>query len=199
MAENNLSAILIDQNRLPEAVAHAENALRLRPRYPEAHINLGNVFLKQELPDEAIAHYRQALEIEPRLPKIHNNFGNALRLKGEFEQAIKQYERTIELNPRDISALNNLAWMFAACSRVTLRDGARAVDLASRADQLSQGTNVIVLHTLAAAYAQNGQFSEAIRTAERALQLAKTQGNASLGDALRQEIALFRSGSPYHQ
>jgi tetratricopeptide (TPR) repeat protein len=197
MAENNLSTVLLDQGRLEESAGHAEQALQLRPNYPEAQVNLGNVFLKQNRPDEAIEHYRASLRLESRLPKTHNNLGNALRLKGEFGGAIKEYQRTIQLDPRNLSAKNNLAWLLATCSDVSLRDGAKAVDLALGAERLSRGTNAIVLHTLAAAYAQNRQFPEAVATAERALQLATAQNNAELATALHQEIGLYESGSAY--
>jgi hypothetical protein len=53
------------------------------------------------------------------------------------------------------------------------------------------------LRILAAAYAQNGQFSDAIETAQRALQLAATQNNSVLADSLRVELELYRNGLPY--
>jgi tetratricopeptide (TPR) repeat protein len=199
MAHNNIAALLIDDNRLDEAAEHAQAALAIRPNYPEAYVNLGNISLKRERLDEAVAFYERALEIEPRLPKIHSNFGNALRLKGDFRRAIQEYEKAIALDPRSISAHNNLAWILAACPDAKFRDGTKAVALASRADNLAQGDNAIVLHTLAAAHAQAGDFPAAVATAQRALSLATAHGDTVLEGASRREIELYRSGSIYRE
>ncbi len=199
MAHNNLAALLIDDNRLDEAAEQARAALAIRPNYPEAYVNLGNISLKRERADEAVAFYESAIQIEPRLPKIHTNFGNALRLKGDFRRAIQEYEHAIALDPRSVSANNNLAWVLATCTDVTLRDGAKAVTLARRADNLAQGQNAIVLHTLAAAYAQAGDFPAAVATARRALSLSTARPDTSLQAALHREIELYQSGSTFQE
>jgi len=199
MVHNNLAIILIDQNRLKEAAEHAKAALDLRPDYPKALMNLGNISLKQGQPDYAIACYRKAMALEPRLPDIHTNFGNALRFKGDFVHAIQEYEQAIVQDPQNVPPRNNLAWLLTTCPVTFLRDGAKAVQLATQADRLSQGNNVIVLHTLAAACAQNGDFTSAVETARRALRLASAQDNVSLSAALRHEIELYQSGSTFQE
>ena len=173
--------------------------MAIRPNYPEAYVNLGNIALKRERPDEAVAFYESALQIEPRLPKIHTNFGNALRLKGDFRRAIQEYERAIALDPQSVSAHNNLAWILATCADANLRDGAKAVALASRADKLAHGQNAIVLHTLAAAYAQAGDFPAAVATAQSALSLATARRDTVLEAASRREIELYQAGSTYRE
>ena len=70
---------------------------------------------------------------------------------------------------------------------------------AQQADQLSGGTNVLVLRTLAAAYAEAGQFGKAIETAQAAIQLGQSQGDDSLATELQQEIALYELGLPYRE
>ena len=52
--------------------------------------------------------------------------------------------------------------------------------------------------TLAAAYAEAGRFSEAITTAQRALQLAISQNNPALAADLEAELKLYQAGSPFH-
>jgi hypothetical protein len=69
--------------------------------------------------------------------------------------------------------------------------------LARRAVQLSDGRNPAILGTLAAAYAEAGRFSEAVKTVEQALALATSQNNASLAETLRTRIKLYQAGSPY--
>jgi hypothetical protein len=72
-----------------------------------------------------------------------------------------------------------------------------AVKLAQQANQLTGGANPMALHILAAAYAQNGKFPEAVETAARSLQLATDQNDTALAEALRTEIDLYEKGIPY--
>src|SRR5437870_4625307 len=74
---------------------------------------------------------------------------------------------------------------------------AKAVQLAQRANRLSGGSDPIILHTLAAAYAENRQFSEAVNAAQRALELADANGVASLAESLRSKLALYQAETPY--
>jgi Flp pilus assembly protein TadD len=89
--------------------------------------------------------------------------------------------------------------VLATCPQASLRNGNKAVELAQRANQLTGGGNPTILHTLAAAYAEAGRFPEAVETARRALQLAETQSNIALADAIRSELKLYQAGIPFHQ
>jgi hypothetical protein len=73
----------------------------------------------------------------------------------------------VEIDPRSISALNQLAWVLATNSEAQIRNGAKAIELARQADQLSGGKTPIILHTLAASYAESRQFFQAVETAPR--------------------------------
>jgi hypothetical protein len=86
---------------------------------------------------------------------------------------------------------------LATCPDAHVRDGAKAVELAEQANQAAGGANPIIAATLAAAYAETGRFSEAIKTAEHALPLATASDNAALADGLRGQIRLYRSGQPF--
>ena len=59
------------------------------------------------------------------------------------------------------------------------------------------GWPVAALRTRAAAYAENGEFAKAIRTARSAIQLARMHGEDSLTADLDQQIALYQLGIPY--
>jgi hypothetical protein len=72
-----------------------------------------------------------------------------------------------------------------------------AVKLVQQANELTGRTDPAVLHILAAAFAQRGQYPEAIETAERGLQLATDQSKGPLAEALRTEIGFYQMGLPY--
>jgi hypothetical protein len=80
-----------------------------------------------------------------------------------------------------------------------VRDGAAAVQLALQSVKLTGGRQAAILDTLSAAYAETGQFAEALRIAEQALAVASSQNNVSLADALRARIKLYQSGSAYRE
>jgi hypothetical protein len=100
-----------------------------------------------------------------------------------------------------VAAQSNLAWLLATSSDASLRNGSEAVLLAEQADSESSRSEnrPIVLRILAAAYAESGRFAEAKKIAQQALQEAEIQGNSALSKALRDEIALYELGLPYHK
>ncbi len=73
------------------------------------------------------------------------------------------------------------------------------MELAKQADRLVGGTNTLVLRTLAAAYAENGEFANAITTARSAMQLARMHGESAMMTDLNQQIALYQLGMPYRE
>jgi hypothetical protein len=79
-----------------------------------------------------------------------------------------------------------------------LRYGPPALKLATAASQAAGG-NPVILRTPAAAYAQIGDFSSAVKTARRALDLANAQSNSVLTAALAREIKLYTASQPYQE
>jgi tetratricopeptide (TPR) repeat protein len=148
--------------------------------------------------DEAIVHYQKALQINPDYAEAHNNLGNAFRQMGRMDEAIVHYQKALQIKPDNAEVQNNLARVLATCPQASLRNGNKAVELAQRANQLTGDGNPVVLGTLAAAYAEAGRFPEAVKTAQRALQLAETQSNTALADAIRSQLKLYQAGIPFH-
>ncbi len=197
-AHVNLGNALLQKGNLDEAIVHFQKALQINPGNAVAHVNLGYALLQKGNLDEAIVHYQKALQINPDYAKAHNNLGNALLQKGKEDEAIAHYQMALQINPDDAEIQNNLARVLATCPQASLRDGNKAVELAQRANQLTGGGNPAVLGTLAAAFAEAGRFPEAVATAQRALQMAETQSNPALADALRSQLKLYQAGVPFH-
>jgi tetratricopeptide (TPR) repeat protein len=194
----NLGNVLFQKGNVDQAVAYYKQALQLKPGYAEACINLGNAWLQNRNVDEAIAQYQQALQIAPDSLEARNNLGNAWLQKGNPSQAIVEYQKALQIQPDSVNALNNLAWVLATSPDRSLRDGPKAVKLALQANRLTGNADPDILGTLATAYAEAGQFPEAVDTAQRAIQLAEKQSDGELANSIRAELKLFQSGIPFH-
>ena len=111
--------------------------------------------------------------------------------------------------PDEIVLLNNTAWLLATSPDASLRNGVEAVGYARRAAQLTRGQEPVILGTLAAAYAEEGQFSDAVETAHgrepchttdaRAVDLAAQQNRRTLAESIAAKIPLYQAGTPYHE
>jgi protein O-mannosyl-transferase len=198
-AQVALANALLQKRRIDDAIVHYEKAVAIRPDYFLARYGLGHSLLEKGKLDAAIEHSRAALLIQPNNADCHTVLAIALDEKGQSAEAVKHYEKALEISPQSVSALNNLAWLLATNSNASLRNGARAIQLARQANQLSGGTNALVLRTLAAAYAEAGQFGKAIESARTAMQLRRSQGDDSLAPELQQQIALYELGLPYRE
>ncbi len=197
-AHINLGNALSEKGSVDEAIAHYQTALQIKPDYAKAHYNLGNALLQKGKVDEAIAHYQTALQIKPDAVVAHNNLGMALSLKGRVDEAIAHYQTALQIQPNYLEAQNNLAWVLATAPQASLRNGHQAVQLAEQANQLVGGKNPIILHTLAAAYAEAGRFSDAQRSAQTAMALARAAGQSALLEQINGELKLYAAGLPFH-
>jgi protein O-mannosyl-transferase len=198
-ARINLGNALLQNGQTEAAIAEYKKTLELPFDHAESHYSIAGTFRRKGDVEAAIAHYRKALELRPDFANAHNNLGNALRQQGKARQAMNEYELALKNDPDLALAANNLAWMKATSSDDSLRSGARAVQLAELANQLSGGEDPLILHTLAAAYAEDRQFEKAVEVAQHALDIAETQGIGSLAESLRSKLSLFRAGTPYHE
>jgi tetratricopeptide (TPR) repeat protein len=203
MSQVNRASELARKGDLDTAMACFEMALQKSPQNlairREISRNIGNVFSKMGKLDEAIAQFEKTLSMSPDFAEAHHDLANALRRKGRYRDAIAHYESALRIHPRSVLTMNNLGWLLATCADPSVRNGAKAVEIAGRAEFLSDGEDPVILHTLAAAYAENGQFSQAVATAQRALQLAEQQEKTILVRALPHEITLYLAELPYHE
>ncbi|MBO0694603.1 MAG: tetratricopeptide repeat protein [Verrucomicrobia bacterium] len=200
-ASCNLASALLSTGDLDGAITHYSECLARSPNQSEAQYNLASALLRRGRTAEAIVHYQKVLELRPDNPDAHANLGSAFLAKGLVRDAIAQYRDALRIAPGNVAARSNLAWLLATAADPSLRDGSEAILLAERAESESSGNEnrPLVLRILAAAYAEAGRFTEARKAAQQALEAAKAQGNSALSNALRDEIALYELGLPYHK
>jgi tetratricopeptide (TPR) repeat protein len=198
-AHINLGNALLQKGDPDSAIKEYSATLELRCDHAESHYSIANALRRKGHLEQAIVHYRKALELRPDYADAHNNLGNALRQQGRIEEAMHEYEAALKSQPQFLLAENNLAWVLATAADPKLRNGAKAAQLAEQAVVASEGNNPIFLHTLAAAYAENGEFTKAVAAAKDALEIADANGMTSLAESLQNKIPMYQSGSAYHE
>jgi tetratricopeptide (TPR) repeat protein len=211
MAHNNLAMLLANDGRTDEAIFHTRIALGIHPDDAPAENNLGATLARRGQIDEAIVHFRQAVKIKPDYAQAHESLARALAMRGLNDEvnehlqlarllrALAERRELLQSRPDDVALLSETAWALATNPNKSIRNGTEAVELARRAVRVSDGRQPAVLGALAAAYAEAGQFADAVQTAEQALALATSENKVALADALRAQIKLYRAESPYRE
>jgi len=190
-----------------DSISLWQHALAVTPDNQTAHQNLAAALWDRgriaeshkQARASAIAHAKTVLKDYPYDVPTHNDLGLLLVQNGDVRGGIEQWEISLQLNSDDGNALNNLAWILVTYPADGVRNGKRAVELAEKATTLPGGNVAIVFRTLAAAYAESGDFPKAIETAQRAIDMATAQNNTSLLATLRHELELYRAGTPYRE
>ncbi|MGD0651500.1 MAG: tetratricopeptide repeat protein [Verrucomicrobiia bacterium] len=196
---NNLANTLVRQGRLPEAVAEYRAALRIKPDDAATHNNLGLALARRGEVEEAIAEYRTALQIKPDYAEAHYNLGLALAEQGKTAEATTEYRETLRLRPDWPPALGGLAWILATSSNESVRNGGEAVQLAERLCAFTGYQQADAMMVLAAAYAEGGRFGDAVQVAQKALELARTNGQQELAAQAQWQLKLYQDGHPFRE
>ncbi len=108
LAHNNLGKLLLESERVAEAIPHFEAAIGVRPHHVEAHTNLGVAKAVSGSPREAIPHFHDALRYNPQFAMAHNNLGLALGKIDQLPEAIGHLQEALRLDPDYPEAHYNL-------------------------------------------------------------------------------------------
>ncbi|REJ95429.1 MAG: tetratricopeptide repeat protein [Planctomycetota bacterium] len=145
---------------------------RMVERYPsdeQWRAGRAAVWMRKGELDIAIADYTALIRLSPDSAAYHNNRGNTWSNQGDYDQALADYSEAIRLDPKYANVYNGIAWLRPTCSDGRYRDGAEAIRYGEKACDLTGYKEAYPLDTLAAAYAENGQYDKAVETQEKAL------------------------------
>ncbi len=185
-AHNNLGLALADAGRFDEALEQYQAALKTKSNSADVQNNLGTALAGLGRTDEAILHYQAALRIDPANAQAQNNWGSALAAKGQFGDAIRHYEQALQLKPDFPAALVNLGTSLAATGQIQ-----KAADEFEAALRLEPERLEAAVY-LAEAYAQLGRFADAAVVAQRALDLARANGETQMAETISGRLNAFR-------
>ena len=199
-AHGNLGVTLMRLGRPVDGLAQLNEAVRLDTTNSQAYFNLGLALLAQGTVEDtgnALTQLQKALELKPGQPAVLSTLAHALEKSHQPAEAISNYREALRLQPDSVAALNGLAWMLATDPDPKVRSGAEAVELATKACDLTQSRWPDAIETLAAAYAETGRFPDAVASAQKAISLAIALGRKDATDQGREMLKDFQAGKPY--
>ena len=195
-ARNNYASDLLKSGQSKAAEEHLQVAVAESPQFAEAHANLGVALATEGRTAEALTHFERALEINPFYTAAYENMAEAYGSQNQLAKAVKYFLKTLDQRPDDVGLLNKTAWILATAIDPVARDGKEALVLAQHAVTLTARNDASSLDTLAAAYAENGRFEDAIAAGSEALALAKARGDQAFPAELTQRLDLYRAHKP---
>ncbi len=182
-----------------EGIAHTTEALRLDPKHSFAHGDMGVILLHQAQPAQAVPHFLAALQSLPAInpeaqyqpQTLRSHLGKACLQLSRFAEAATHWREAVRLAPGNAEAHYLLA-LSLACQGVideTVQHLAEAVKLRPAID-----TSVRLHELLAENYAKAGQFPQAVRSAEHALELARAAGKNDLAERIATRLVRLKAG-----
>ncbi|MEQ8839220.1 MAG: tetratricopeptide repeat protein, partial [Lacipirellulaceae bacterium] len=187
------------QLRQPEAALEAfDELLEIQPESLQAQSYAAEALASLGKLEEAVARLEKIVALEPKATQVWYRMGQLAMQGGKMADAVEFLERTHELAPKDPTIAGNLAWILATAPDDSVRNGKRAVELASMAVEATGRQSAQLLDALATAHAEAAEFEAAQRLANEALQrVGKDPAQRGLADAIRERLERFKRGEPF--
>lgn len=177
--------------RIDDAKADFANTLDRDPTCSDAAWARGRIHANRHQWAAAARDFSRVIAVSPDDALALSARGESYHRMNDWQRCLADYSRAARLLPHDAKVLNRLAWVLATCPIVVHCNGGEALHLAERANQLSGGCDPLILDTLAAAWAEVGNFVQACATAAHARQLDRDN------DAIREHAEAFAAQQPW--
>ncbi|HEV3345389.1 MAG TPA: tetratricopeptide repeat protein, partial [Pirellulales bacterium] len=188
-------AMVIEKaGKIQSTIKELRQQVEANPDDAIAWLQLGLLYSAQKQSGRAIDAYSAAIKINPREFAYQVRADTFLN-HGKQKEAIADYENALKIAPTNSGVLNNLAWVLATSPEAQLRNGDRALELAIRACEVTNYQQAHILSTLAAAYAEKGDFKTAREWSAKSVEI----GDDALKDQLRKELASYEKQQPWRE
>ncbi len=194
----SIGTIQLLRSQPTEAVTTFSHAIQLEPEKADGYGGRATAYLalgQTQSGDCRISTTRSGWA--RRRPENYRNRGTAYSYLGNWKQALEDVETAVRIAPNDTESQLLLAWMLATCPEARLRDGRRAVASATRACELTQWKVAHPIAALAAAYGESGDFQNAVKWQQKAIELSP--GNDPASRTYRIALERYRARKPYHR
>lgn len=185
------------KGELEKAIADHTEALRLNPTNDTAYKARASLYADKEDFVRAIADLNEGLILNRKDPPALSLHGYILSKTGEFQKALDDFHEALRLDPKCAPAYNNLGWLRATCPIATMRNGQEAIEASTKACEFTKWKNCLFIDSLAACYAEFGDFERAIKYQTQALGMK----SMSQKDRVEMEgrLALYKRKQPFRQ
>ena len=188
------SVIAEYQKQYDDAIRDTEQLIeQLRDKRP-LRLRLGSLHVMAKQPSKAVAVFGLILEESPKYQAALRGRADAYLSLGRQAEAIADYNLAYDINPKDDGVLNNLAWVLSTSPQDELRNASRAIELATAACEVTGYQQAHILSTLAAAYAEAGDFEKAIEWSTKAVELDKGRT-----EQLMKELESYKRNEPWRE
>ncbi len=189
------SMIFANNKKFAAAITDMKQIARAAPDNVQVQLQLAGLYQAAEKPRQAIEIYDKVLRAEGDNFEAHRGRGDALLSLGRHADAIADYEAALAVDAENRSLLNNFAWVLATSPVDELRDAEKAKRLATKACELSEYKMPHILSTLAAAYAEAGDFETARKWSAKAVEL----GEGEIKQQLSEELESYKQEKPWRE
>ncbi len=189
--------IAAERNDYAAAISDFRKLVAQKPDDAVLVGQLGMLYLAAKQPRQAIKRFTRSLELDEGNFASWRSRSDAEISIGEHSAALADLEKALELEPEDTGVLNNLAWLLATSPDEEIRDGKRAVELATKACEATEWKQPHIISTLAAGYAETGDFASARKYSKQAVE---TEGSTpEVREQLRGELASYEAEKPWRE
>ncbi|MGH7195040.1 MAG: tetratricopeptide repeat protein [Candidatus Saccharimonadales bacterium] len=198
---HTLAKVLDRRGKAAESIATYRDAIAMHPQSLELHEGLADLLERQGKTAEANTELDQVLvllreQVQSKADMaIHRKLGMVYLRRCERQEAIAQFRQAIELDPNQSGACNAIGWDLATTLNPKRRDGAIAVEFATKACELTEWKIPTFLDTLAAACAECGDFEAAVKWQTKAIELEFDEKNK---EDYGTRLKLYQVKVPYH-
>ena len=183
-----------EKKQFEQALFDFNEAIRLDPKNPYAYSGRGRIWSQKGEIDIAIADFGDAIRLDPKDAYTYCYRAYAFYRKGEDKRAISDFEVAIRLRPNLSDGYSGLAWILATSPNSWLRDGKKAVALATKACEMTEWNNSDCIWILAAAYAENGDWENAIQRQTQFIEMSTTETEKKRAVV---RLKLYQQKKPY--
>ncbi len=187
--------VLAKMDRLQEAIEEIKQVSEAMPEQTDLKMQLALYYAVNKQPSKAIAIYDKILESDEKNFMAWHSRGDAYLNAGQHPEAVADLQRALALEPNDSAVLNNLAWVLATSPEDQVRDATKAIELATKACEQTDYAKPHILSTLAAAFAEAGQFEKAIKWSQKAVDMEDPEHQ----EQLAKELASYQKGQPWRE
>jgi tetratricopeptide (TPR) repeat protein len=192
-AYSNRAALFMVANNLNAAHQDYKKAIELDANLAVAHRGCGRVCQLMNRLDDAVLHYDAAVQLAPTDAYAAACRADLLTDVGRYSDALAEYNRALQLDPKSSQANCGSAWLLATCPDSALRNPGLALERANQAIELSAQKDAVSFDSLAAAQASSGDFDAAMKSINRAIQLAPVDER----DSYKDRLVMYQQAKPY--